>query len=66
MLAAAAEQDPDCLRANLDTLFVLRPPEQVLADPALRGKVVRLGSGWRRRQPADPDRARLVALAAAS
>jgi 2-polyprenyl-6-methoxyphenol hydroxylase-like FAD-dependent oxidoreductase len=65
-LAAAAEQDPDCLRANLDIQFVLRPPEQVLADPALRAKVVRLGSGWRQRQPAGPDRARLTALAGAS
>lgn len=62
-LEAAARQDPDCLRANLDINLVLRPPEQALADPELRAKAIRLGSGWRERQPDGPDRARLLSLA---
>jgi 2-polyprenyl-6-methoxyphenol hydroxylase-like FAD-dependent oxidoreductase len=65
-LEAAAAQDPDCLRANLDINLVLRTPEQVLADPGLRAKVSRLGSGWRERQPVGPDRAGLLWLAGAS
>jgi 2-polyprenyl-6-methoxyphenol hydroxylase-like FAD-dependent oxidoreductase len=65
-LGAASGRDPDCLRANLDVRLVLRPPEQALADPELRAKVLRLGAGWRERPPFGPDRAQLVALASAS
>jgi flavin-dependent dehydrogenase len=65
-LEAASGQDPDCLRANLDIQLVLRPPEQALADPELRAKALRLGSGWRERPPFGPDRAQLVALAGAA
>jgi hypothetical protein len=65
-LDAAAGQDPDCLRAYLDIRLVLRLPERALADPGLVAKILRLGSGWRERQAAGPDRARLVALASAS
>jgi 2-polyprenyl-6-methoxyphenol hydroxylase-like FAD-dependent oxidoreductase len=69
-LVAAAGQDPDCLRANLDIQLVLRRPEQTLADPKLRAKVIWLGSAWRKhereRQSAGPDRARLLSLAGAA
>ena len=66
VLEATSGQDPDCLRANLDVRLVLRPPELVLADPELRAKVLRLGSGGRERPAFGPDRAQLVALAGAS
>jgi 2-polyprenyl-6-methoxyphenol hydroxylase-like FAD-dependent oxidoreductase len=65
-LETAIARDPDCLRAYLDVRFVLRTPEQALADPELRAKVLRLGSGWRERPPFGPDRAQLVALAGAA
>jgi flavin-dependent dehydrogenase len=65
-LETAGGQDPDCLRANLDVRLVLRTPDQVLADPELRAKVLRLGSGQRERLDLGPDRAQLVALAGAS
>jgi 2-polyprenyl-6-methoxyphenol hydroxylase-like FAD-dependent oxidoreductase len=62
-LEAAARQDPDCLRANLDINLMLSLPEQALSDPGLRAMVVRLGSGWREQQPASPDRAEFLSLA---
>jgi 2-polyprenyl-6-methoxyphenol hydroxylase-like FAD-dependent oxidoreductase len=65
-LDAAGGQDPDCMRANLDVRLVLRPPEQVLADPELRAKVIQVGSGWRETPSFGPDRAQLVALAGAA
>jgi 2-polyprenyl-6-methoxyphenol hydroxylase-like FAD-dependent oxidoreductase len=65
-LDAAGGQDPDTLRANLDIRLVLRPPGEVLADPELRAKVLRLGSGWREQPSFGPDRAQLVALAGAA
>ena len=65
-LEAASPQDPDCLRAFLDVRFVLRPPEQALADSELRAKIMRLGSGWRERPSFGPDRTQLVALAGAA
>jgi 2-polyprenyl-6-methoxyphenol hydroxylase-like FAD-dependent oxidoreductase len=61
-LAAASRQDPDCLRAALDILFVLRRPDQVFASAGLREKVLRLGSGWRDEQPPGPTRQRLLTL----
>jgi flavin-dependent dehydrogenase len=64
-LETATPQDPDCLRANLDLRLVLRTPDQALADPELRAKVLRLGSGWREPLPFGPNRAELVALAGA-
>jgi len=65
-LETAGGQDPDCLRANLDVKLVLHLPDQVLADPELRAKAARLGSGWRERPAFGPDRAQLVALAGAA
>jgi flavin-dependent dehydrogenase len=62
-LHAALPQDPDCLRAFLDTQLVLSTPEDVFARPGLRDKTLQLGSGWRERQPLGPDREQLLALA---
>jgi hypothetical protein len=61
-LAAASTQDPDCLRAALDILQVLRRPDEVFASAGLREKVLRLGSGWRDEQPSGPTRQQLLAL----
>jgi flavin-dependent dehydrogenase len=64
-LHAALSQDPDCLRAFLDTQLVLSTPEDVFAKPGLREKTLQLGSGWREQQPLGPDREQLLALASA-
>jgi 2-polyprenyl-6-methoxyphenol hydroxylase-like FAD-dependent oxidoreductase len=61
----AAQQDPDCLRANFDIRFVLRTPAEVFARPGLRDKTLRLGSGWRDVEPFGPTREQLLALASA-
>ena len=62
-LHAALPQDPECLRAFLETQLVLSTPEDVFARPGLRDKTLRLGSGWREQQPLGPDREQLLALA---
>jgi hypothetical protein len=64
-LHAALAQDPDCLRAFLDTQLVLSTPEDVFARPGLRDKTLQLGSGWREQRPLGPDREQLLALASA-
>jgi hypothetical protein len=61
-LAAASRQDPDCLRAALDILLTLRRPDQVFAVVGLREKVLRLGAGWRDKQPPGPTRQQLLTL----
>ena len=63
-LGAAVPQDPDCLRAFLGIRLVLRTPQDLFAQPGLRDKTLRLGSGWRERQPPGPTRERILALAA--
>jgi 2-polyprenyl-6-methoxyphenol hydroxylase-like FAD-dependent oxidoreductase len=62
-LQFAAGRDPDCLRANLDIINVLRTPDEVLAEPALAAKVRAVGAGWREAPVLGPSRAELVALA---
>src|SRR5215472_3174169 len=37
-LRAASRQDPDCLRAAFDILFVLRTPDEVFSQAGLREK----------------------------
>jgi flavin-dependent dehydrogenase len=64
-LHAALPQDPDCLRAFLDTQLVLSTPEDVFARPGLRDRTLQLGSGWREQQPPGPNRDQLLALASA-
>jgi 2-polyprenyl-6-methoxyphenol hydroxylase-like FAD-dependent oxidoreductase len=65
-LAAASQQDPDCLRAILDIALVLTPPGEVFSRPGLRAKALNLGSQWRQEEPFGPSREELLALVAAS
>jgi 2-polyprenyl-6-methoxyphenol hydroxylase-like FAD-dependent oxidoreductase len=62
-LEFAAGKDPDCLRANLDVVTVLRTQDEVLADPVLAARVRELGAGWRDAAAFGPSRAQLVAMA---
>jgi hypothetical protein len=64
-LEVAAGRDPECLRANFDVRFVLRPPGEVFAQPGLRAKTLQLGSGWRDEEPVGPTREQLLALVSA-
>ena len=64
-LRAASGQDPDCQRALLDIVFVLRTPDEVFARAGLREKTLRLGSGWREQQPLGPAREQLLELVSA-
>jgi flavin-dependent dehydrogenase len=64
-LDSAFQQDPECVRANLDIRFVLRTPGEVFARPGLREKILRMGSGWRDQPPFGPDREQLLALVSA-
>jgi 2-polyprenyl-6-methoxyphenol hydroxylase-like FAD-dependent oxidoreductase len=62
-LQLAAVRDPDCLRANLDVINVLRTPDEVLADPVIAGRA-RAAYARRGEAPAfGPTRAELVAMA---
>ncbi|HEY3982283.1 MAG TPA: FAD-dependent oxidoreductase [Streptosporangiaceae bacterium] len=62
-LQLAAGQDPDCLRASLDVINVLRTPDEVLADPVIAGRA-RAAFAARAGAPAfGPSRAELVAMA---
>jgi 2-polyprenyl-6-methoxyphenol hydroxylase-like FAD-dependent oxidoreductase len=62
-LQLAAGQDPDCLRANLDVVNVLRTPDEVLADPVIAGRA-RAAFAGRSALPAfGPSRAELLAMA---
>ena len=65
-LAVAFLKDPECVRAYLDIVFVLRPPPEVFARPGLRDKILQLGSGWREAEPFGPTREQLLALVSAS
>jgi 2-polyprenyl-6-methoxyphenol hydroxylase-like FAD-dependent oxidoreductase len=62
-LQAASRQDPECLRAFLDTRLVLRTPQEVFDRPGLRDKTLELGSGWRTEPSLGPTRDQLLALA---
>jgi 2-polyprenyl-6-methoxyphenol hydroxylase-like FAD-dependent oxidoreductase len=61
-LLASAGQDPDCLRAALSVQGLVRPIDEVFADPALFEKVLALGSGWRDAGRLGPDRAGLLSI----
>ena len=65
-LDLALQQDPECLRASLDTRLVLRTPEDVFARPGLRDKTLRLGSHWRDEPPFGPTREQILSLVSAS
>ena len=62
-LQVAIGQDPECVRAFLDTRLVLQTPQEVFDRPGLRDKVLELGSGWRGAPTLGPTREQLLALA---
>jgi 2-polyprenyl-6-methoxyphenol hydroxylase-like FAD-dependent oxidoreductase len=62
-LGAAAQKDPELLRAFVRAQFVLEPLDRSLADPAVRARVHELGGDWREQEVLAPDRAQLLALA---
>jgi hypothetical protein len=64
-LRAASVWDPYCQRALLDIVFVLRAPDEVFARAGLRGKILRLGSGWREQQSLGPAREQFLELVSA-
>ena len=64
-LQFAAGSDPDCLRAVLSIFGLLRPADEVFADPGLFDKVLTLGAGWRDAPGLGPDRAEIVSIATA-
>jgi 2-polyprenyl-6-methoxyphenol hydroxylase-like FAD-dependent oxidoreductase len=61
----AARLDPDCLRASLAMINVLRTPADVLAQPGILRKAQAAGAGWRDRAFPGPTRSELVAIATA-
>ncbi len=61
-LFAAGSRDPDCLRAGLDIRLVLRRPDEVFEDSALRERALEFGQGWREDTPPGPTRAELLSL----
>jgi 2-polyprenyl-6-methoxyphenol hydroxylase-like FAD-dependent oxidoreductase len=64
-LQYAAGSDPDCLRATLSIVGLLRPIEEVLAEPGMLEKVNAVGGGWRHAAPFGPTRAELLSIVAA-
>jgi 2-polyprenyl-6-methoxyphenol hydroxylase-like FAD-dependent oxidoreductase len=64
-LQFAAGSDPDCLRAVLTIFSLLRPMDEVLADPGLLDKVTAAGGGWRDAPLFGPSRGELLSIVAA-
>jgi 2-polyprenyl-6-methoxyphenol hydroxylase-like FAD-dependent oxidoreductase len=62
-LQLAASGDPDCLRASLDVINVLRTPDEVLADPVIAGRARAAFAGRPDGAAFGPGRAELVAMA---
>lgn len=63
-LYAAAQQDPDVLRAYVSVVSMLCTPPEALAAPGLVGKVLTLGAGAPQYPTPGPDRAELVSAIA--
>jgi 2-polyprenyl-6-methoxyphenol hydroxylase-like FAD-dependent oxidoreductase len=61
----AAARDPDCLRASLAIINVLRTPAEVLGQPEILGQARAAGPGWRERLFPGPTHSELVAIAGA-
>jgi hypothetical protein len=59
----AAARDPGCLRAVLSNASVLRPLDQVLAQPGLPEKAMAAGADWREAPLIGPSRSELVSIA---
>ncbi|HEY5251047.1 MAG TPA: hypothetical protein VIJ09_05275, partial [Acidimicrobiales bacterium] len=61
-LQYAAGQDPDCFRAFLSVVGMLRTPEEALARPGVFEKVVNLGASWRDQPTFGPNRHELLSI----
>jgi 2-polyprenyl-6-methoxyphenol hydroxylase-like FAD-dependent oxidoreductase len=61
-LQYAAGQDPDCFRAFLSVVGMLRIPEEALARPGVFEKVVNLGASWRDQPTFGPNRHELLSI----
>lgn len=61
-MQTAAVLDPEVFRAFVRIVSVLSPAEEVLANPRLLRKVIRLGAGWRDAQVIGPTRSELLKL----
>ena len=64
-LGFASGSDPDCLRAVLSIFGLLRPVDEVLADPGLLDKAMAVGGGWRDAPLFGPSRGELLSIVAA-
>jgi flavin-dependent dehydrogenase len=64
-LQFASGSDPDCLRAVLAIFGLLRPADEVLAEPGLLDKAMALGGGWRDAPLFGPSRHELLSIVAA-
>jgi 2-polyprenyl-6-methoxyphenol hydroxylase-like FAD-dependent oxidoreductase len=64
-LQFASGSDPDCLRAVLSIFGLLRPIDEVLADPGLLDKAMAVGGGWRDAPLFGPSRNELLSIVAA-
>jgi 2-polyprenyl-6-methoxyphenol hydroxylase-like FAD-dependent oxidoreductase len=62
-LQFAAGLDPDCFRALLSVVGVLRTPEEALDRPGVFEKVIALGAGWRDAPAFGPSRDQLLSMA---
>jgi 2-polyprenyl-6-methoxyphenol hydroxylase-like FAD-dependent oxidoreductase len=62
-LGSASNKDPELLRAFVRAVLVLDPLDETLREPAIRAKVLDLGSRWRDDPVLAPSRAELVSLA---
>jgi flavin-dependent dehydrogenase len=60
-LYAAAQRDPDVLRAYASVVSLIATPKQALAEPGLLGKVLALGANAPRYGTSGPSRAELLA-----
>jgi 2-polyprenyl-6-methoxyphenol hydroxylase-like FAD-dependent oxidoreductase len=61
-LQFAAARDPDCFRAFLSVLGMLRTPEEAVAGPGVLEKVLDLGAPWREARALGPTRDELVSI----
>jgi hypothetical protein len=61
--AFATGQDPEILRGFLEVMAVLRPVDDVFADPGFADRVAAAGAGWREAPTMGPSRGELLGIA---
>lgn len=61
-LQHAAGRDPDCLRALLSIVGMLRIPQEVFSEPETLDKLSVLGSDWREAERVGPSREELLSV----